>query len=154
MPGPRHPLPSQFPHLHKFDSHQPTPSLHRPKKGLPNTTERGKNSSMPSSFTPSNPDPEPKLAGDELVRIDKASYKGSFLKFKDRIIDEFRWTLANRVGVPTVAKSGRLFLQRTKVEGSLCERRQDRRRGFENLYASKCRSTSRRTRPCVHSSRT
>jgi len=48
---------------------------------------------MPSSFTPSNPTPESTPLGDELVRIDKASYKGRFAKFKDRILDEFRWTL-------------------------------------------------------------
>jgi hypothetical protein len=50
---------------------------------------------MPSSFTPSNPDPESTAPGDELVRIDKASFKGRFAKFKDRILDEFRWTLAD-----------------------------------------------------------
>ncbi len=50
---------------------------------------------MPSSTPPSNPNPESSPLGDELVRIDKVSYKGRFAKFKDRILDEFRWTLAD-----------------------------------------------------------
>jgi len=50
---------------------------------------------MPSSFTPSNPDPKSTPLGDELVRIDKAGFRSRFAKFKDRILDEFRWTLAD-----------------------------------------------------------
>jgi len=46
---------------------------------------------MPSSSTPSNPNPKSTPPGDELVRIDKAGFKGHFAKFKDRILDEFRW---------------------------------------------------------------
>jgi len=46
---------------------------------------------MPSSLRPSDAN----SFGDELVRIDKVGYKSRFAKFKDRILDEFRWTLAD-----------------------------------------------------------
>jgi len=42
---------------------------------------------MSSSPTQNNP------FGFELVKIDKAAFKTKFLKFQDRILDEFRWTL-------------------------------------------------------------
>src|SRR5271154_5157164 len=74
--------------LRKLGLRQPTPSSHKRKRGRLNTTGLGKNSSMPSSFTPSNPDPKSTPLGDELVRIDKAGFKSRFAKFKDRILDE------------------------------------------------------------------
>ena len=46
---------------------------------------------MSSSSTQNNP------YGFELVKIDKTAFKTRFLKFQDRILDEFRWTLDDLV---------------------------------------------------------
>lgn len=46
---------------------------------------------MPFSPTPSNPNPP----GYELVKIDKIGFKNLWSKFKDRILDEFRWKEAD-----------------------------------------------------------